>query len=170
MLQIYKEEVDPNFTWDNFTIEEQAKILAAGRSNNFLDTGKLEAAAKQLGMPLPDIHTAVRQAMKEARASLEAQGTCLAPRPRCRPLAQAPAPLAAGPLRRLLPRRGMVAPAPCAAEFAAVEYHLGMLRLPAPPSLSLSRQQLLLLPPPQGRWTPGAQFLGLVLRASALVI
>ena len=75
MLQIYKEEVDPDFTWENFSLEEQAKILAAGRSNNFLDTSKLEAAAKQLGMRLPDIHTATREAMAGARASLEAQGT-----------------------------------------------------------------------------------------------
>jgi hypothetical protein len=81
VLQIYKEEVDPDFTWENFSIEEQAKVLAAGRSNNFLDTSKLEAAAKQLGMRLPDIHTATREAMAGARASLEAQGTLLPPHP-----------------------------------------------------------------------------------------
>jgi len=42
ILQMYKEIVDPNFTWNNFSIEEQNKILAAGRSNNYLDTTKLE--------------------------------------------------------------------------------------------------------------------------------
>ncbi len=42
ILEMYKEIVDPKFTWKNFTIDEQAKILAAGRSNNFLDTTKLE--------------------------------------------------------------------------------------------------------------------------------
>ena len=41
ILSLYKEIVDPFFTWKNFTVEEQAKILAAGRSNNFLDTSKL---------------------------------------------------------------------------------------------------------------------------------
>ena len=35
---MYKKYVDPNFTWKNFTIEEQAEILASERSNNYLDT------------------------------------------------------------------------------------------------------------------------------------
>jgi len=42
ILQMYKEIVNPDFTWENFTIEEQAEILAAGRSNNYLDTTRLE--------------------------------------------------------------------------------------------------------------------------------
>jgi dTDP-glucose 4,6-dehydratase len=43
ILEMYKEIVDPDFEWDNFSQEEQAKILAAERSNNFLDTSKLES-------------------------------------------------------------------------------------------------------------------------------
>ena len=43
ILEMYKDIVDPNFTWNNFTPEEQAKILAAGRSNNYLDTSRLES-------------------------------------------------------------------------------------------------------------------------------
>jgi len=39
-----------------------------------LDTSKLEATAKELNMRLPDIHTAVREAMAAARATLEASG------------------------------------------------------------------------------------------------
>ena len=42
ILEMYKEIVDPDFVWKNFTIEEQNEILAAGRSNNYLDTSKLE--------------------------------------------------------------------------------------------------------------------------------
>jgi len=42
MLKMYKEIVDPLFTWKNFSQEEQRKILASDRSNNFLDTNKLE--------------------------------------------------------------------------------------------------------------------------------
>jgi|TARA_B110000093_G_scaffold183364_1_gene233962 dTDP-glucose 4,6-dehydratase len=38
ILQMYKDIVDPAFTWKNFTQEEQRKILAADRSNNFLET------------------------------------------------------------------------------------------------------------------------------------
>jgi len=34
----YNEILDPTFKWNNFTVEEQNNILAAGRSNNYLDT------------------------------------------------------------------------------------------------------------------------------------
>jgi 3,5-epimerase/4-reductase len=42
ILDMYKEIVDPEFTWKNFTLEEQSKILAADRSNNSLDSSKLQ--------------------------------------------------------------------------------------------------------------------------------
>ncbi len=48
ILEMYKEIVDPSFTWKNFTPEEQAKILAADRSNNCLDTNKLSAMYPQI--------------------------------------------------------------------------------------------------------------------------
>jgi hypothetical protein len=48
ILEMYKEYVDPSFTWNNFTIEEQAEILATGRSNNYLDTSKLEKLYPQV--------------------------------------------------------------------------------------------------------------------------
>lgn len=41
ILEMYREIVDPDFSWATFTIEEQAQILAAGRSNNFMDTSRL---------------------------------------------------------------------------------------------------------------------------------
>jgi len=43
ILELYKEIVDNDFTWKNFTVEEQAKILESDRSNNYLDTTKLES-------------------------------------------------------------------------------------------------------------------------------
>jgi len=43
IFEMYKEIVDPNFTWKNFSQEEQRKILAADRSNNYLDTSRLES-------------------------------------------------------------------------------------------------------------------------------
>ena len=43
ILEMYKNTVDNNFAWENFTIEEQDLILAAKRSNNFLDSTKLES-------------------------------------------------------------------------------------------------------------------------------
>ena len=48
ILEIYKEIVDPSFTWKNFSIEEQRSILAADRSNNYLDTTKLEELFPQM--------------------------------------------------------------------------------------------------------------------------
>lgn len=42
ILEMYKELVDPTFTWMNFTSEEQSLILKADRSNNYLDTSKLK--------------------------------------------------------------------------------------------------------------------------------
>ena len=42
ILQMYKDIVDPDFTWKNFTLEEQAEILKADRSNNCLDTNKIQ--------------------------------------------------------------------------------------------------------------------------------
>ena len=42
LLDLYREYVDPNLTYTNFTLDEQAKILKAGRSNNELDATKLK--------------------------------------------------------------------------------------------------------------------------------
>lgn len=42
VLELYKKHVDPSKTWANFTTEEQLKILKADRSNNQLDTQKLQ--------------------------------------------------------------------------------------------------------------------------------
>ena len=41
ILSLYKQYINPEFTWKNFTLEEQSKILKAGRSNNSLDSSKL---------------------------------------------------------------------------------------------------------------------------------
>lgn len=48
ILELYKEYVDPTFTWQNFTIEEQRQILASERSNNLLNTKRLEEFAPNI--------------------------------------------------------------------------------------------------------------------------
>lgn len=58
ILEMYKEIVDPNFTWSNFSIEEQNAILASKRSNNCLNTEKLESI-----MSVKDIKTSVKDIM-----------------------------------------------------------------------------------------------------------
>lgn len=42
ILAMYKEYIDPEFTWANFSVEEQAKVIIAPRSNNLLDTKRIE--------------------------------------------------------------------------------------------------------------------------------
>jgi len=48
ILTMYKKIVDPEFNWENMTLEEQAQILKSERSNNKLDTSKIEAAYPHL--------------------------------------------------------------------------------------------------------------------------
>lgn len=43
ILDLYTTYIDPEFVYHNFTLEDQAKILKAGRSNNELDVSKLVA-------------------------------------------------------------------------------------------------------------------------------
>ena len=45
---MFKEIVDPDFKYKNFLIEEQRRILAADRSNNHLDTTRLETLYPQI--------------------------------------------------------------------------------------------------------------------------
>ncbi len=42
ILEMYRQYIDPNFSWKNFTLEEQAKVIIAPRSNNELDASKLQ--------------------------------------------------------------------------------------------------------------------------------
>jgi hypothetical protein len=41
ILELYKQYIDPEFKWANFTVEEQAKVIVAPRSNNLLDTTRV---------------------------------------------------------------------------------------------------------------------------------
>lgn len=43
ILEMYRDIVDPLFSWTNFSMEEQDGILKSKRSNNSLDTSKLSA-------------------------------------------------------------------------------------------------------------------------------
>jgi len=60
ILEMYKEIVDPSFTWENFTIDEQNEILASKRSNNCLDTTKLETVSNT---KISDIRNSVKNAL-----------------------------------------------------------------------------------------------------------
>lgn len=42
ILQLYSDYIDPQFKWENFSLEEQAKVIVAPRSNNEMDASKLK--------------------------------------------------------------------------------------------------------------------------------
>jgi dTDP-4-dehydrorhamnose reductase len=60
ILELYKTHVDPSFTWKNFTLEEQSKILLSERSNNQLDSTRL----LELCPDVPSIREAVESVLK----------------------------------------------------------------------------------------------------------
>jgi 3,5-epimerase/4-reductase len=63
ILQMYKDIVDPEFTWTNFSIEEQDQVLKSKRSNNSLSTDKLYKSYPDI----PDIHKCVETYMNKIK-------------------------------------------------------------------------------------------------------
>lgn len=68
-LDLYKKHIDPDYTYQNFSLDEQAQILKAGRSNNTLDHTKLVSSVPE--MEIPEIHVAVENCFKRMRVNLE---------------------------------------------------------------------------------------------------
>ncbi|CAH9100097.1 unnamed protein product [Cuscuta europaea] len=48
ILEMYKKYIDPEFKYANFTLEEQAKVIVAARSNNEMDASKLKKEFTEL--------------------------------------------------------------------------------------------------------------------------
>lgn len=69
ILTLYKEIVDPSFTWENFTVEEQDTILASKRSNNHLCTDRLESICPNL----KPIAESVRDTLHRMKAKLDSK-------------------------------------------------------------------------------------------------
>lgn len=67
ILELYKNIVDPDFKWENFSLEEQRKILDSDRSNNLLNTTKLES----LYPNMLHIKEAVTKCMHEYKNNLD---------------------------------------------------------------------------------------------------
>ncbi len=72
VLELYKKHVDPSYTWTNFTLDEQAQILKAGRSNNTLDHTKLCNALSDIH--IDEIHVAMEKVMQRMKVNLEKEG------------------------------------------------------------------------------------------------
>jgi hypothetical protein len=51
ILELYKSYIDPEFTWKNFSLEEQSKVIIAPRSNNLLDTARVNSTPSMYPSP-----------------------------------------------------------------------------------------------------------------------
>lgn len=69
ILDLYKNYIDPTFSYENFTLDEQAKVLKAKRSNNCLDCSKLLKEFPHI----PSIQTSITEVFK--RMAVELKGT-----------------------------------------------------------------------------------------------
>ena len=67
ILDLYKKYIDPKFEYVNFSLEEQSKILKAGRSNNTLDNTKL----KKLGYDISDIQYSIHNVFKRMKLAID---------------------------------------------------------------------------------------------------
>mmetsp|Transcript_45878 Transcript_45878/g.74865 ORF Transcript_45878/g.74865 Transcript_45878/m.74865 type:complete len:322 (-) Transcript_45878:182-1147(-) len=68
ILNMYKKYIDPSYSYKNFSVEEQTLILKAGRSNNELDTTKMEKACLAIGLPpINHIRVAVEELFKRMK-------------------------------------------------------------------------------------------------------
>jgi len=69
VLDLYKKYIKPEFKYVNFTEEEQNLILKAKRSNNQLDTTKLETAFPE--MTKMNVHTAMVGVFERMKANMD---------------------------------------------------------------------------------------------------
>lgn len=64
ILDLYKKYVDNSFEWDNFDIIEQSKILKSDRSNNYLNTERLEKYCKDYNLDILNIKESIKKLLK----------------------------------------------------------------------------------------------------------
>ena len=68
IMELYKSYVDPSLTWSNFSIEEQAKVIVAPRSNNLMDTARIEGEFPEI---LPIRESLIKYVFEPAAAEKE---------------------------------------------------------------------------------------------------
>jgi dTDP-4-dehydrorhamnose reductase len=73
VLDLYIKYIDPTYHYSNFTVEEQANVIVAARSNNELDTTKLMRDMPE-GVVIHDIHTAYELCFQRMKKNLENMG------------------------------------------------------------------------------------------------
>ena len=70
VLSLYKKIVKPDFEWQNFSLEEQSKVIKAGRSNCCLDTTKLVDKSAEYGVEVPEVHVAYERCFERMAGNL----------------------------------------------------------------------------------------------------
>jgi len=73
VLDLFKKYIDPTFEYSNFTVDEQAKILKADRSNNELDATKLLRDMPE-GVEINEIKVAFEKCFQRMKVNLEQMG------------------------------------------------------------------------------------------------
>jgi len=76
VMMLYRDIIDPSKKWENFTLEEQSKVIVAGRSNCELDSSKLMAKVKQYvgegyQVDVPEIREAYRQCFTRMKEGIQ---------------------------------------------------------------------------------------------------
>ena len=79
VLALYKEIVDPAFTWRNFSLEEQGGVVKAERSNCALNCGKLMRKVKEYvgqgyEVEVPEIREGYRRCFERMRVGMQQKG------------------------------------------------------------------------------------------------
>jgi len=73
VLDLYTKYIDPTYTYQNFTVEEQAKVIVAQRSNNELDTTKLMRDMPE-GIEINEIHKSYELCFQRMKENLTKKG------------------------------------------------------------------------------------------------
>ena len=71
VLTLYERYVQPGFTWKNFSLEEQAKVIKADRSNCELDAGKLTNKMLEYGVEVPEVHVAYERCFQRMAENMK---------------------------------------------------------------------------------------------------
>jgi 3,5-epimerase/4-reductase len=74
VLTLFERIVQPGFTWKNFSLEEQAKVIKAERSNCELDTRKLVNKMRQYRIEIPEVHAAYEQCFQRMADNMRVAG------------------------------------------------------------------------------------------------
>jgi len=69
VLALFRDIIRPSFKWKNFSLEDQAKVIKAGRSNCKLDTTKLTTKLEEYGYDVPEIHEAYKKCFERMKAA-----------------------------------------------------------------------------------------------------